>query len=200
MDSGSSGTDLTRAWTCQRSGPTLASEQFTSLALQVMRRRYTALGLAMHRLPPIVLLGVLALPAGLCGQVDASAISADVETVVSGGYWELGDSARGHLRAVIVTNGLEHLISQLRIEWILDPEESDQPMRLMAAWEADAIPDGISHLVDPTFALEGGTWILSVEAQNTHCDPPRVERYRIALAGPGQATSLGHTVIQPGCD
>ncbi len=154
----------------------------------------------MLRSPIFLLLGMLALPRSASAQGELTPIPADVETVVSGGYWELGDSASGHFRATISTNGLEHLISRLRIEWIRDPDESDRPMRLLSSWEADAIPDGVAHLVNPVFAREGAMWVLSVEAVNTHCDPPRVERYRIAIAGPGQARSLGSTVIQLGCE
>ncbi len=126
----------------------------------------------MHQASLLAVLLYVPLPTPVCAQYALVPLPADVETVVSGGYWEVGDTARGRFRAVITTNGLEHLISGLRIEWIRDPEESNQAPRPLFAMDVTSMPAGISHLVNPSFALDGSTWVLSVDAVNTHCAPP----------------------------
>ena len=131
---------------------------------------------------------------------ETTALPADIETVVSGGDWESGAEARGHFRAVIATGGFEHIISDLTVEWIADPTDSDQPPRTYSSRAVPEVAQGGVHLTLPVIAREGGHWILTLEAENTHCDPIRVERWRLRLDSPGQITVLGSTIVQPGCN
>ena len=128
-------------------------------------------------------------------------VPVDVETVASGGYWEVNDSTRGRFRVVIETGGFEHIISTARVDWLALPPESDAATKLVAS---AAMPDEVTsagvHLLSPTFSLDGTQWILTIDAANTHCDPVRIDRWRVALSAPGKLTVLGSTPVKSGCD
>src|SRR5882672_6072013 len=67
---------------------------------------------------------VLAMAVSTARAQNGPSIPPEVETVISGGDWITKDSVEGHYRIVIETEGLEHLISRLRVEWIADPSKS----------------------------------------------------------------------------
>jgi len=142
---------------------------------------------------------VLAMAVSTARAQNGPSIPPEVETVISGGDWITKDSVEGHYRIVIETEGLEHLISRLRVEWIADPSKSDTPAKIVAVQEVPIGAGGV-YLTAPTIGLEVGRWILTVDATNTHCDPMPTERWRIALNLPAQAKVLDSTVIKRGCE
>jgi hypothetical protein len=91
---------------------------------------------------------VLAIIAAVASSALATAtVPADVETVVTGGYWESGGQ-RGRYRVVVVNEGNEHVHSRLFIEWVADPR-AGQPARVVATSEpklpfADAASFGVT--------------------------------------------------------
>ena len=75
-------------------------------------------------------------------------LAATFVEVKTGGYWE-SDSARGSYRAIIENRGIEHVSSQLWIEWVADPTPTT-PAQIVA-----------SVLVEE---VSGGFWSLSIES------------------------------------
>lgn len=131
---------------------------------------------------------------------SSASVPAEVETVATGGYWVLDDSTRGTFRVVIETGGFEHIISDAHIDWIAEPTESDTPPRIVASTDIPDVTNGGVHLMNPVFSRDGKQWILTIEAVNTHCDPARVDRWRVALGAPGKLAVLGSTPLEPGCE
>jgi hypothetical protein len=104
----------------------------------------------------------------------------DVETVISGGWWQKG-SQEGRYRVVIRSSGFEHVISTLSVDWILSPTESDSA-RIVASF---AIPTSAVVVHDPELIMEEGRWLLKALTTDTHYDPPRRSSLRVILGGPG---------------
>ncbi len=148
---------------------------------------------------PLSVASVLCVASTAAAQTDGQ-VPLDVETVISGGYWQVDDSAHGSFRVIIETGGFEHLISEARVEWVAEPTESDTPSRLLATAPLTETTGGGVHLVNPVLVREDKRWILTIEAVNTHCDPVGIDRWRVALGAPGSLTVLGSTPVQAGCD
>ena len=51
-------------------------------------------------------------------------VAPDVESVISGGYWEDGAQS-GRYRVVLVNSGFEHVTSRLRVEWVREPRSAN---------------------------------------------------------------------------
>jgi hypothetical protein len=130
----------------------------------------------------------------------AVVVPADVETAISSGYWELNDSTRGHYRIVIRTGGFEHIVSEAQVDWIADPTDSDAEAQVFATAAIPRVAMAGVHLINPVLEREGKQWILTIDADNTHCDPDRIDRWRVALGAPGKLTVLGSTLVQAGCE
>lgn len=148
---------------------------------------------------------VLVIAHALLGFASATAqstaqVPVHIETVASGGFWEVDDSTRGQFRVVIETGGFEHLISDAHVDWIAQPRESDAAPRLVASISVPEVTGGGVHLVDPLLSWDGKSWVLTIDAANTHCDPVRIDRWRMALGAPGKLTVLGSTRVAAGCD
>jgi len=148
---------------------------------------------------PLTVASVLCVASTATAQTEA-AVPLDVETVISGGYWQVNDSTHGSFRVIIETGGFEHIISDARVEWVAEPRESDAPSRLLATAPLAELTGGGVHLVNPVLVREDKRWILTIEAVNTHCDPVRIDRWRVALGAPSTLTVLGSTPVQAGCD
>lgn len=134
---------------------------------------------------PMRCLRLAALTSVIALRLDAQApsgLAADVETVTSGGSWEQG-SSEGRYRAVIRSGGFEHVISTLTIDWITSPTETDSA-RVVASV---TIPTAGVSLHDPEFSYTDSGWTLSVCANDSHFDPPRLSTLHIALGAPGSA-------------
>ena len=123
----------------------------------------------------------------------------EVETVVTRGYWITPDSVAGTYRVVIMTGGFEHRISELWVEWLAEPLDSDRSARVLVSRRIEDVDAGSVLLVDPVLRPEGERWILTVDAVQTHCDPPLTTRWRLALGQPGKVRILGSTVVRAGC-
>lgn len=48
-----------------------------------------------------------------------------VDSVVSGGYWTDGED-RGTYRVVVRSDGFDHIVSEITIEWLSDPRGEDE--------------------------------------------------------------------------
>jgi hypothetical protein len=61
-------------------------------------------------------------------------VAPDVESVISGGYWEDGAQS-GRYRVVLVNSGYEHVTSRLRVEWVQDPQSAGASPEIVASSE-----------------------------------------------------------------
>ena len=61
-------------------------------------------------------------------------VAPDVESVVSGGYWEDGAQS-GRYRVVLVNSGFERVTSRLRVEWVREPRSADASPGVVASSE-----------------------------------------------------------------
>ena len=78
---------------------------------------------------------LLAIALGFCcsRSVDAQTIDAVVpslEFAVTGGTWAQG-GVRGQYRVLVFSGGFEHIVSEVYIQWIRDPESSSDTAALV---------------------------------------------------------------------
>src|SRR4051794_28214167 len=82
--------------------------------------------------------------AGLAGTASVAAaraparVDATLAYVISGGWWERGD-AHGRYRVLVYSPGFEHVISQVFVEWVQEPSESDQLPQVISTLPIDAV-------------------------------------------------------------
>ena len=115
---------------------------------------------------------------------EVSKLDPAITDVVTGGNWSAGDR-EGSFRLVVVTHGYEHLISRLYVQWLEAVPDSGET-RLLSTALVDAIPDGFWTLNRPRLVRVGGEWLVLVEGTDTHTDPPRRARWRLAVGAPGE--------------
>nr|WP_298424589.1 hypothetical protein [Hylemonella sp.] len=63
-----------------------------------------------------------------------SPVAPDVDSVVSGGYWESGNDS-GHYRVIVVNSGFEHVTSRVYVEWLRGPGSPDAKPSVVASVE-----------------------------------------------------------------
>jgi len=148
----------------------------------------------------IASIALLVAPAALAQSHAVPSLAPTIETVVTEGYWTAPDNVEGQFRVVIATGGFEHLISNIWVQWIASPQHSNDSARILKSTHLDEVSANYVRLSDPTLALEDGSWILTVMATQTHCDPMEVKRWRIVLGPPGQFTVVGSDVVERGCE
>lgn len=74
-------------------------------------------------LMPRIAVAMLVLASGPGLGAQPSRLPADVETVLTGGFWEAAGQ-EGRYRVVIRSAGFEHLISSMTVDWILNATET----------------------------------------------------------------------------
>lgn len=130
---------------------------------------------------------VLAIAAFLIGFAPTAgaqtpvAIPPDVETVVTGGFWKSANS-KGSYRVVIRSGGFEHVISELQVDWITEPEGNDKPSRVVASKVAET---GSWRLDKPRIAKDSKGWRVTVEGVEPHMTPMPRGTWSVQLGEPG---------------
>jgi len=130
------------------------------------------------------MVGVLILLAAFSATVVAQSpvpIPADVETVVTGGFWNSA-SSKGTFRVVIRSGGFEHVVSQLQIDWIADPEGNDKPARVVASRLAET---GSWRLTTPRISKGSNGWRVTVDGVEPHMTPQVRGTWIVQLGEPG---------------
>ena len=114
-------------------------------------------------------------------------VPADLETIVSGGHWS-ADSVDGTYRALIVSEGLEHVFSTLSVEWIADPRWADDGQSIVAARVIQARPLNIEphRLLAPIIRTTKEGVVLRVLGVLPYGGRPgQVDTIEFALGAPG---------------
>ncbi len=127
----------------------------------------------------------LALVASAVAQ-EPVAIPAEVETVVSGGAWKSG-ALNGTLRVIVRTGGFEHIISYAQVDWIVEPQSSNDSGRVVASKVAET---GSWRLDRPRFVKAKGAWHLELDAVETHFNPPIRGKWVVRDGPPGQVAAV----------
>ena len=109
-------------------------------------------------------------------------LPAEVETVISGGWWESG-AQEGRYRVVIRSGGFEHVISTMTVDWIVSPTETSDAKVVASV----TIPTTGVVVHDPVLLMQGRSWMLRASTTDSHYDPPRRARLRVVLGAPGVA-------------
>jgi hypothetical protein len=130
----------------------------------------------------LLALGTL-LPLVADAQVrDQGAIPADVHYVVTGGRWS--DAGRsGVYRVVVRTGGMDHVVSEVHVEWI--STDTTEPQVLLSK----KAPTGSWRLDNPRFRGQGRSWRVEIEALETHFTPPVRGTWVLRLGVPGQLST-----------
>lgn len=131
-------------------------------------------------LTPRIGLTILVLASGPGLGAQPSRLPADVETVLTGGFWEAAGQ-EGRYRVVIRSAGFEHLISTMTVDWILNATETDSA-RVLASLP---VPVGPVALHDPDLSRERDGYVLAVMCTDDHYDSPRRDTVRVRLGLPG---------------
>ena len=117
---------------------------------------------------------------------DSLALDPTIHHVVTGGRWRSG-ADEGWYRAVIITGGREHLVSQLTLEWIQERSEGSPVL----ARSLRLVETGCTGRLDePRFRLRRATWRLVALCTPTHRERARPWNVTIVLGQPGTARAL----------
>jgi hypothetical protein len=140
-----------------------------------------------------LLLAVLFLaPGPLLGQ-EPKAVDPELRYVITGGFWERGNES-GQFRVLVYSAGFEHVISHVFVQWLRDPQASDQPPTIVASEPIRPINDqptwsvGLPSLV-PT---ERNAAIVKLEMANSHTEGTETRTCTVRLALPGRYTVTCH--------
>ena len=131
-----------------------------------------------HILPfvPLLLVPPLAM------AQDSVALDPAIAHVVTGGHWTQG-GARGLYRIIVRTGGFEHVASELFIQWLDDPTQSDDPVKVRMTQPVDSIPARIWSLGRPTLNCSRACQV-EIDGTNAYTNERAV--WRITLGAPGQ--------------
>jgi hypothetical protein len=110
-----------------------------------------------------------------------TAIPVDVETVVTGGFWKSTNS-KGRYRVVIRSGGFEHVVSELQVDWITEPEGNDKPAQVVASKIAET---GSWRLDEPRIAKGTNGWHVTVNGVEPHMTPMPRGTWIVQLGEPG---------------
>lgn len=116
-------------------------------------------------------------------------VAPDVESVVSGGYWEDGAQS-GRYRVVLVNSGFERVTSRLRVEWVREPRSADASPGVVASSEP-RLPFGqnVASLGVRLTSVEKGRVRIAVTGVLSHEPGKRVNAVLIATK-PGQVVAM----------
>ena len=135
----------------------------------------------MKKIVPLLLLVLVALSAP--AQPQSATIDPAVDSVVSGGYWTDG-ADRGTYRVVVRSGGFDHVISEITIEWLSEPQDENGEASVRKSvvvkegqglWRAADCRLETAPSSDKTF--------LSWRAINTHDQTERECRVRLLPTG-----------------
>ena len=110
-----------------------------------------------------------------------------ITSVVTGGYWR-SDGRDGTLRAIIVTNGFDHLVSRLYVQWLTQATDTGAP-HVFKSQLVEAVSAGGWVLSSPRLVRSGSQWQFAIDAANSHFSPPRRGRWILTVGAPGTVTA-----------
>jgi hypothetical protein len=128
-------------------------------------------------------------PASTNTQEPAS-VPTDLAYVVTGGWWQHGQES-GRYRVLVFSPGFEHVISQVFIQWVRDPQGPDHPGQVIATAPIGPINDQptwavrLPELVTPNknFAT------VTLHMANSHSDQDERRTCIVRVTLPGRLNS-----------
>lgn len=121
---------------------------------------------------------------------------ADIESIVSGCAWQRADRA-GTVRAVITTNGFEHPLSRLFIEWVAAPTASIDAPSVVASLDFPELNASGRKIRIVSLDPARSPCRLVIDATDTHYDVPPTEQLTIVLRAPGVGVITARRVLPP---
>jgi hypothetical protein len=137
-------------------------------------------------------LPALAAPQEVCGQ-DLATLPPDLVFAVSGGYWEIG-SQRGQYRLLVFSEGFEHVISTVFLQWLREPQSSEDAAdttAVVATAPVLEINDRATWSVGPPIlipAKNGTTAVLQMT--NSHMPDEPGRSCLLVLGAPGHYIAI----------
>lgn len=132
-------------------------------------------------MPRIVLL-LLFLPLAAFAQ---SPVAPEVETVISGGYWEKGADS-GRYRVVLLNSGFEQVTSRVLIEWLRDPRQANSVTEVVASVETSLSFGNSVASLGVTLTPLGKGKVRIVASGVISADPTKKVRAVFVATQPGQ--------------
>ena len=108
----------------------------------------------------------------------------EVDSVVSGGYWESGSDS-GQYRVVVVNSGFEHVTSRIIVEWLRGPASTGTAPEVVAS-------------VEPKLPFGAGVASLGVTLTPAGKGKVRIVASGVVAADPSQKVRAVLTATQPG--
>lgn len=134
----------------------------------------------MYMRPLTLSVALMAFAVSAAAQATAP-VPADVETVLTGGFWKSAN-LKGRFRVVIQSGGFEHVVSQLQVDWIAEPEGNDKPARVVASKVAET---GSWRLAKPRITKGTAGWRVTVEGVEPHMTPQVRGTWIVQIGEPG---------------
>ena len=133
-----------------------------------------------------VLVLLLLLPLGCLAQAH---VPTDVESVVSGGYWERGNES-GRYRVLVLNSGFEHVTSRVLVEWLREPQAREATPEVVAS-EEPKLPfgNGIASL-GATLTPMGKGKVRIVVSGVISAEPTRKVKGVLIATLPGRVATL----------
>jgi hypothetical protein len=124
---------------------------------------------------------VLAFFSVIVGAQTSVAVSPEVESVVTGGSWSSG-VAQGTFRAVVTSDGFEHVVSQLQIDWISGPKSPNDESHVVSS---KVVETGSWRLGTPRISKCARAWCVSIQGEEPHTTTRTRMQWVIELGEPG---------------
>ena len=106
----------------------------------------------------------------------AEQVEASLSSAATGGTWEAGGK-KGQYRVVVFSSGLEHVSSQVYLQWL----EEGRASRVVRSIRVGELSSGSWSVGEPVFSQAAGGGTIELEATN----PYTLESSRFALK-PGE--------------
>ena len=121
-----------------------------------------------------------------------------IETVLSGCYWQAkGADSDGVVRVIVRSGGVEHLISDLWVDWIATARTSEDSASIVASMTFPNLNNTYSAFSNVRLRQQApGRCLLTLDVTDTHRDVFPTDRWTIVLAGPGQGRVAGKVRIK----
>ena len=130
-------------------------------------------------------------PHALRGQ-ETDEVPADLAFVSSGGYWEAG-AERGQYRLLVFSNGFEHIISTVFVQWIRDPHSAEAPgetAAVVATVPVSEVNDQLTwSLGAPSVTSSPAGTTATLEMANSHLPDQAPRVCTLRLGQPGRYTA-----------
>lgn len=123
---------------------------------------------------------------------ELSSLDPDIATVVSGGSWTTADG-HGVYRVIVRTFGFEHIVSDLTLQWIRDPEGPKAAADRVTATIVRSVrlePQCPGRLDEPVLSKRDQKWRLTVRCTPTIIDGKRTNVV-FDLGAPGEYSEPG---------